>query len=217
MRAAPLAGRALPKARHPVHDGRTVERRRNLTTDDGPGLVARVVIISLRREARAALLTAAGFAVEPYEGLPGDGEAILLLEGESAAPAIAWDGPAVLIGQPDHGEGSAHARGHLDAEATPEEILAALTAVAAGLSVFAPGRLPRGSRPVSETGEPLTERERQVLRAMATGLPNKAIARALGISENTVKYHVAAILSKLGAQSRAEAVMEGVRRGLVAL
>ncbi len=201
-----------------MHDGRAVQRVANPTTDDGPGPAARVVIRSPRREARAALLAGAGFAVEPFEGgEQDDGEAILLLEGVSPATAIPWRGPAVLLGEPPGGPDTDHPRGHLDADATSEEILAALTAVAAGLSVFAPGRLPRGRQPIVETGEALTEREREVLCALATGLPNKAIARALGISENTVKYHVAAILSKLGAQSRAEAVMEGVRRGIVAL
>jgi DNA-binding NarL/FixJ family response regulator len=50
---------------------------------------------------------------------------------------------------------------------------------------------------------------------MADGLPNKEIASRLGISDHTVKFHVAAILGKLGAMSRTEAVMIAVRRGLV--
>jgi DNA-binding NarL/FixJ family response regulator len=65
--------------------------------------------------------------------------------------------------------------------------------------------------------EPLSARERDVLRLMAEGLSNKLIARDLGISEHTVKYHVNAILGKLGAQSRTEAVVRATRIGLILL
>ena len=66
-------------------------------------------------------------------------------------------------------------------------------------------------------GEDLTPREREVLAQLALGLPNKTIARRLGISEHTAKFHVAAVMAKLGAASRTEAVRLGARRGLVAL
>ena len=65
--------------------------------------------------------------------------------------------------------------------------------------------------------EPLTARELQVLSLLAEGLPNKAIAARLGISDQTVKFHVAAIIGKLGAANRTEAVRLAVRRGLIAL
>jgi len=65
--------------------------------------------------------------------------------------------------------------------------------------------------------EPLTSREREVLALLAEGLPNKAIASTLGISDQTVKFHVAAIIGKLGAANRTDAVRRAVRRGLVAL
>ena len=61
------------------------------------------------------------------------------------------------------------------------------------------------------------EREQEVLQLMALGDPNKTIGRKLGISEHTAKFHVGAILSKLAAQSRAEAVMVAARRGLIPL
>lgn len=64
---------------------------------------------------------------------------------------------------------------------------------------------------------PLTPRELEVLAAMADGASNKMIARRLGISFHTVKFHVAAILAKLDADSRTEAVAEAARRGLVML
>ena len=63
----------------------------------------------------------------------------------------------------------------------------------------------------------LSAREMNVLRLVARGLANKEIAAELGISTHTVKYHVAAVLEKLGARSRTEAVSLGVRRGLVPL
>ena len=65
--------------------------------------------------------------------------------------------------------------------------------------------------------EPLTAREVQVLELLAEGLPNKAIASRLGISDQTVKFHVASITGKLGAHSRTAAVRLAVRRGLITL
>jgi DNA-binding NarL/FixJ family response regulator len=75
--------------------------------------------------------------------------------------------------------------------------------------------VPTTSRP--DTVEHLTAREREVLQLVAQGMPNKSIARELAISEHTVKFHVNAILSKFGAQSRTEAVVLASRAGLVLL
>jgi len=102
-----------------------------------------------------------------------------------------------------------------------EELIAALQAVAQGLAVFPShvtdqaGQL-RGSDP-SPTGAPesLTSREREVLLLLADGLSNKVIADRLGISDHTVKFHVASILGKLGASSRTEAVTSAIRLGLI--
>ncbi|MEI9971658.1 MAG: LuxR C-terminal-related transcriptional regulator [Ignavibacteriota bacterium] len=63
----------------------------------------------------------------------------------------------------------------------------------------------------------LTARELEVLRMMAEGAANKTIAWKLGISDHTVKFHVASILGKLNAASRTEAVTIGVRKGLILL
>ena len=70
-----------------------------------------------------------------------------------------------------------------------------------------------------ETGlvETLTARESDVLERLAEGLPNKAIAARLGISDQTVKFHVASICGKLGAANRTDAVRLAVGRGLIAL
>ena len=65
--------------------------------------------------------------------------------------------------------------------------------------------------------EPLTAREKDVLGLLAEGLSNKSIGHALGISDQTVKFHVAAISGKLGAANRTEAVRLAVRRGLITL
>jgi len=65
--------------------------------------------------------------------------------------------------------------------------------------------------------EPLTAREIEVLELLAEGLPNKTIAARLGISDQTVKFHVASISGKLGAANRTAAVRLAVRRGLITL
>jgi DNA-binding NarL/FixJ family response regulator len=69
----------------------------------------------------------------------------------------------------------------------------------------------------SELVEALTARELDVLELLAEGLPNKVIGERLGISDQTVKFHVASITGKLGAANRTDAVRLGVRRGLIAL
>jgi ATP/maltotriose-dependent transcriptional regulator MalT len=65
--------------------------------------------------------------------------------------------------------------------------------------------------------EPLTAREIEVLELLAEGLPNKAIADRLRISDQTVKFHVSSISGKLGAANRTDAVRRAVRRGLITL
>ena len=70
---------------------------------------------------------------------------------------------------------------------------------------------------VAEAGAALTARELEVLRLVARGLSNKEIAADLRITTHTVKYHLAAVLEKLGVRSRTEAVSLGVRTGLVPL
>ncbi len=108
-------------------------------------------------------------------------------------------------------------------EAGADELQAAVRAVAQGFVVL-PARLseqllPARATPVSAQplDEPLTARELEVLQLLAQGLANKQIARQLTISEHTVKFHVSAIYTKLGAASRTEAVSRGARRGLITL
>jgi len=115
-------------------------------------------------------------------------------------------------------------RAVLPAEISADQLAAALQAVAAGLVVLHPAEFPAAfpsaapaRRPLAELPEPLTRREREVLQMLAAGLANKEIAARLNISDHTAKFHVAAILGKLGAATRAEAVALGIRRGLVLL
>ena len=65
--------------------------------------------------------------------------------------------------------------------------------------------------------EPLTPRESQVLELVADGLSNKAIAGVLGVSDETVKFHLASIFGKLGASNRTDAVQLALRHGLVTI
>lgn len=75
----------------------------------------------------------------------------------------------------------------------------------------------RGARPLASSSEPLTPREAEILGMLADGLANKEIAARLQISAHTVKTHVQSLFAKLGADSRAEAVALGVRKGLILL
>jgi len=121
--------------------------------------------------------------------------------------------------------GSASARARLRAEMSRVAIdvvgeypsLAAARAAAVDADAMLVGNPDSGARPDDEIDEPLTSREIQVLELLAEGLPNKAIAARLGISDQTVKFHVASISGKLGAANRTDAVRRALRRGLITL
>ena len=103
------------------------------------------------------------------------------------------------------------------------EIKAAIEAAAEGLVVLHPEIMtaiqfaepPR--KPSAELDAALTAREIEVVRMLAEGLANKNIAWKMGISEHTVKFHIASIFSKLHVSTRAEAVATGMRQGLILL
>lgn len=112
----------------------------------------------------------------------------------------------------------AGAKGYLLKGAPRAELFEAVRVVAAGGSLLQPVVASKLMRHMSEpAADSLTEREMDVLRLMAKGMPNKEIAAALVVTERTVKFHISAILSKLGAGNRTEAVRVGVQRGLVRL
>jgi len=170
--------------------------------DGGPSIPARVALWDLGLAPRAAL-----------DRLPG-----------------ADAGPPVLALLPDE-ELAAEAyaagvRGLLFRDAGPRRLAAALRAVAEGLVVLDGGLADllapsaeddESSRLGDEPAEPLTPREVEVLQLLAQGLSNKQIAARLAISDHTAKFHVAAILGKLGADGRTDAVVRAARAGLILL
>jgi DNA-binding NarL/FixJ family response regulator len=132
---------------------------------------------------------------------------IVLADADEAAAAIAAGAQAVL-----------------PRAASATLVAAAMTVIAADLEVLPPRRssaAPHQSGDEALAGEAaapnLTAREREVLQAMADGASNKVIARRLGISFHTAKFHVASILTKLDADTRTEALGRAARLGLVML
>ncbi|HSG77319.1 MAG TPA: response regulator [Burkholderiales bacterium] len=121
----------------------------------------------------------------------------------------------------------AGAQGYLLKDIEPEELVPALQAALEGSNVVArelvgslarlvggeAGAEPAAPRPAAPFSE-LTPREREILERIADGLSNKMIARALDISDGTVKLHVKAILRKLGMRSRVEAAVAAAEHGL---
>jgi DNA-binding NarL/FixJ family response regulator len=151
------------------------------------------------------------------------------LQDAATRAALGDDRPAIVLLSADEGAArqlrSLPLRGWsiVPPDASTAELQAAVMSAAQGLVVLslpvaerlfnaasAPGTLE--VRPQQET---LTTRELEVLSLLSQGLPNKLIARSLGISEHTVKFHVSAIYTKLGAASRTEAVNKGARLGLI--
>ena len=134
------------------------------------------------------------------------GKPVVALLSEDAHAADAW---------------SAGARGLVLRDTDVECLIAALLAVSQGLIVLDPTlidvTLPYGESYTRPPIENLTPREMEVLKLLAEGLSNKAIAFDLGISEHTVKFHVNSILGKLGAQSRTEAAVRATQLGLLLL
>ena len=115
---------------------------------------------------------------------------------------------------------SAGAKAILHRDVTPSRLAVAVAAAVEGVAVFDEAfadALIRVPERATSLSEPLTPRETEVLLLLGEGHPNKAIAGILGVSENTVKFHVNAVFGKLGAQSRTEAVTRAVRLGLLPL
>jgi DNA-binding NarL/FixJ family response regulator len=164
--------------------------------DEHPGAI---VVLALESAETAR-------ALDLIRGVPSV-EAVVLL---AADPSAAWTAQARRSG----------VRAVLRADATADELATAIDAVRAKLVVLHPealkssraARAPQTKGPVA-----LTPREQEILEALAEGLSNRLIAGRLAISSQTVKFHVAAILAKLGAGSRTEAVTFALRQGLIAL
>jgi DNA-binding NarL/FixJ family response regulator len=162
----------------------------------------------VRRLGLAAILRDAGFEIAELS----DGVDVVLTDGDQGSPEGA---PVLALGAAEAGQA-----GLLPRDTPPAQIDAGVRAVAAGLIV----RTPEKPRPsfdaigdaIGEAEAPLlTPREVEVLAAIGDGASNKAVARRLGISQHTVKFHVESLFRKLGAASRAEAVHKGLRRRLI--
>jgi DNA-binding NarL/FixJ family response regulator len=159
-----------------------------------------VVVLALSPDATAK-------ALEILRGLPGVAAVVLL----ASDPLAAWTAQARRSG----------VRSVLRDDATAEELGAAIAAARAGLVVLHPDALQGAAAARAaerrDRAPVLTPRELEILEMLAEGMSNRTIAARLGISSQTVKFHVASILAKLGAASRTEAVTFGVRQGLIAL
>jgi DNA-binding NarL/FixJ family response regulator len=162
----------------------------------------------VRRRGLSAMLEGAGHIVTddtPDVELCDAGQS---LPPESEAPVVALTSGLLAGGTP---------AGLLNPDATAEQLDAALRAVVAGLLVRAVGvPEPRGFAP-AEDAPLLTPREREILGLIGEGLSNKAMARRLGISVHTVKFHMEALFTKLEATSRSEALTKGLRGGVIEL
>jgi two-component system, NarL family, response regulator len=107
----------------------------------------------------------------------------------------------------------AGAAGYILKDSPRDELIRAIRTIASGQRCIS---RTAGAKLAGRIGAPeLTERELSVLRCVAAGQANKEVAAALGISEGTLKSHVNKIMQKLGALSRTDAVMVGLRKGLI--
>lgn len=152
----------------------------------------------------------------------GDGlEALVSLKHEFPTTAVimltTYDNPIYMARAVANG-----AAGYLLKGISREEMLQALRAVANGEMLLSPKDLVHSLRNISQIAadaeeliEPLTDREQEVLRLLATGLSNKEIASILFIAECTVKTHVEHIIAKLGVSDRVQAAVWAAQHGLV--
>ncbi|MGP4043646.1 response regulator [Streptomyces sp. 2A115] len=111
----------------------------------------------------------------------------------------------------------AGARGYVLKAGPPEELFRAVRAAAAGTMGLAPEVVGQLVGQVVSPDQVLSDREIEVVRLLADGLSNRAIAQELFVTEATVKTHLIRIYRKLGADNRASAVSEAVRRGVLEL
>jgi DNA-binding NarL/FixJ family response regulator len=142
-----------------------------------------------------------------------------LPEGESLpVDASTFDGAVLVLSDDPAIARDKSLLGVLPATADARQISAAVRALAAGLTVRLQTAMPvEVSAPTLPVPALLTPRESEVLALVGEGMSNKTIARKLGISAHTVKYHLEAVFAKLGVRSRAEAVSSGLRQGLLAV
>ena len=190
---------------------------------------------ALREDAAAAIVGVSGNVTSFLELIDRVFPSVVLADAPPRELFAEWrrrhDRPRliVLLENPEAEKGieavAAGARAILPRAAPARDIVSAIKTVVAGYLVVPPGLLspllaqsPMLDRSLNATERPqLTPRELDVIAAMADGASNKAIARRLGISFHTVKFHVAAVLAKLDADTRTEAVAKAAQLGLVML
>ncbi|MFN0095867.1 MAG: response regulator transcription factor [Dehalococcoidia bacterium] len=185
--------------------------------EPAPGQVrVRVVARSRARQREVAeLIRDLPHARVVASNVPGEDPDVQVVVAEAAELADP-DLPVVWLGWAPVVAGPARPSAVLPVDPSPREMALGIEAVALGYSLG----LSEGQAQVPTAGDldaSLTPRELDVLLLLGEGHANKTIAARLGLSENTVKFHVAAILSKFDAQSRTEAVVVGARRGLLSL
>jgi two-component system nitrate/nitrite response regulator NarL len=136
--------------------------------------------------------------------------------GMTAAPPSESEAPVLALSDQPL---SSPPAGLLPRDIGPKQLDAALRAVASGLLVRAarPPGTSMGFAAAPTDESPLTPRETEILTLIGQGMSNKAVARRLGISVHTVKFHIEALFGKLEATSRAEAVAKGLVGGVIEL
>ena len=209
-------------------------REENLVTIDLVSI--RVAVIAEDHLARAGLVALASSRAEL--SVVGQGSSSEVSPLALVADVILWDAGSSVPRLDADDQGGAHllvlatdeaqaaralaegARGVLPRDVSADRLVMAVSAIHEGLLVVDEAFsevMGARLRPVVRLVEPLTPRELEVLALLSEGLSNKEIAGRLGISESTAKFHVAAILGKLDVASRAEAIVQAARLGLVVL
>jgi len=167
---------------------------------DDPASLARL----LSRETVPVVITALSVAtdLDPWLGDRGAAYVVIVADGDRDTARAALDAGAISV---------------LPHNTDADALRLAIEGATRELSVVARSLRDDDRALPNPSERPLTPRELDVLAALADGASNKMIARRLGISFHTVKFHVASILEKLDAESRTEALAEAARRGLVML
>jgi two-component system, NarL family, nitrate/nitrite response regulator NarL len=165
----------------------------------------------IRRHGLTAMLAESGHSVVTESP-----DVVLCDAGAAAVPPPEAEAPVVALTDRMPSDPPA---GVLPREVTAAWLDLALRAAAAGLLIRAPGLAheePVGFAAAPEES-PLTPRETEVLRLIAQGFGNKAVARQLNISVHTVKFHLESLFARLGVTNRAEAVAKGLTGGVIEL
>lgn len=170
-------------------------------------------------------LEIAGSAIRPASissAIDTSDATVILIEQDALADFSEVEIPIVLLIEEssavaDYLQSNVHSI--LPSDVSREQLIEAIKATSAGLTVLHPDLVEALLIPTARSSEPapLTPREIEVLRMLAEGLGNKAIAQHLNLSEHTVKFHISSIFSKLDVSSRTEAVILGAKQGWILL